>query len=182
VRSALSEVIPTRYFERAAHPGCPFTFYKRLNERNSIMKRSTFFTIASGVALAIGFFALSAPGVLIADVKMAAPAAVANVMARTAGVLLITVGILGYLVRNDEDSPTFRSVLIANLILQLGLLPVDPIAYATGVYGSLGSFVPNTVIHILLAGGFAHYLAAMKVTRQSPAALPAIPSRSGSHD
>ncbi len=126
------------------------------------MKRSTFLTIASMIALAVGLFALCAPGVLIENVKMAAPSEVANVMARTVGVLLITIGVLAFLVRNHEDSPTLRAILIANLLLQVAILPIDPIAYTKGVYGSPGSFIPNTLIHILLAVGFAYYLIEMK--------------------
>ena len=125
------------------------------------MKRKTFLTVASVIALAIGSFALSVPGVLIGTVKMAAPSEAANVMARTVGILLITVGLLNFLVRGDEDSPTLRSILVADLVLQLGILPIDPLAYANGVYGTAGSFVPNTIIHILLATGFAYYLVNM---------------------
>ncbi len=129
------------------------------------MQRSTFLTIASAIAFAIGLFALSAPGVLIGTVKTAAPSEVANVMARTVGILLITVGVLNFLVRRDRDSPTLRSILIADLILQIGILPIDPIAYARGVYATPGAFVPNTIIHILLAIGFAYYLIEMRSRR-----------------
>jgi hypothetical protein len=142
------------------------------------MKRSTFLTIASMVALAVGLFAFAAPGVLIGTVKMAAPCDVGNVMARTVGVLLMTVGLLAFLVRNHEDSPTLRSILIANLILQIGLLPIDPIAYATGVYSTPGSFVPNTIIHILLASGFAYYIFAMKSPQDSSAGITNLQTRS----
>jgi len=83
-------------------------------------------------------------------------------MARTVGILLITVGVLDFLVRDHEDSPTLRSVLIANLVLQVGIAPIDPSAYVSGVYGTLGSFVPNTILHVCLAGGFIYFLAKMK--------------------
>ena len=126
------------------------------------MKRKTFLTVTAIVASLIGVFALASPGVLITDVKDAAPSATANVMARTVGILLITVGVLDFLVRDHEDSPTLRSVLIANLVLQVGIAPIDPSAYVSGVYGTLGSFVPNTILHVCLAGGFIYFLAKMK--------------------
>jgi hypothetical protein len=138
-----------------------------VKEKIEDMKRKTFLTVASLIALAIGSFAFAFPGVLIGTVKMAAPSEAANVMARTVGILLITVGVLNFLVRGDEDSPTLRSILVADLVLQLGILPIDPMAYWNGVYGTAGSFVPNTMIHILLATGFAYYL--VKMTRQSVA-------------
>lgn len=126
------------------------------------MKRKTFLTITSVIVLLIGCFALTSPSVLITDVKYAAPSETANVMARTVGILLITVGLLNFLVKDHEDSPTMRSVLIANLVLQIGIMPIDPSAYASGVYRTVGSFAPNTVLHIILASGFIYYLAKMK--------------------
>lgn len=129
------------------------------------MKRKTFLTITSIIVLLIGCFALTSPGVLITSVKYAAPSETANVMARTVGILLITVGLLNFLVRDHEDSPTMRSILIANLVLQVGIMPIDPSAYASGVYRTIGSFAPNTVLHILLASGFVYYLAKMKKVR-----------------
>lgn len=126
------------------------------------MSRKTFLTVTSIIVLVIGVFALTAPSVLITSVKVAAPSETANVMTRTVGVLLITVGVLDFLVRDHADSPTLRSILIANLVLQIGIMPIDPSAYATGVYQTVGSFAPNTALHILLAGGFIYYLAKMK--------------------
>src|SRR6188768_2254371 len=114
------------------------------------MKRKTFLTITSIIVLLIGCFALTSPGVLITSVKYAAPSETANVMARTVGILLITVGLLNFLVKDHEDSPTMRSILIANLVLQIGIMPIDPSAYASGVYRTVGSFAPNTILHILL--------------------------------
>jgi hypothetical protein len=125
------------------------------------MSRKSFLTLTSIVALAVGAFALAAPALLLGSVKLATPAASANVMARTVGVLLITVGVLDFLVRDHQDSPTLRAILVANLLLQLAILPIDPLAYAFGVFHTLGSFVPNTILHLLLAGGFAFYLSKM---------------------
>ena len=112
--------------------------------------------------MAVGLFALLTPGTLIGAVKMAAPSDAANVMARTVGILLVTVGILNFLVRDHADSPTLRAIFKANLFLQIGILPIDPLAWMNGVYGTPGSFVPNTLIHVLLASGFAYYLFQMK--------------------
>ncbi len=146
------------------------------------MKRSTFLTIASAIALAVGLFAFCAPGVLIGRVKMAAPCDVANVMARTVGILLIATGVLAYLVRDHEDSPTLRAILIANLILQLGILPIDPLAYANGTYKTLGSFAPNTVIHVLLASGFAYYLLKMRPQKAPGGPVTNLETRSNTND
>ncbi len=126
------------------------------------MSRKAFLTITAVIAFAIGCFALGLPSVLITDVKVAAPSETANVMARTVGILLITIGVLDFLVRDHDDSPTMRAILIANLILQFGIMPIDPSAYLSGVYRTLGSFVPNTILHVLLASGFIYQLMQMR--------------------
>jgi hypothetical protein len=132
------------------------------------MNRKTFLTITAVIVLLIGCFALIAPEVMISSVKYAAPSETANVMLRTVGILLIAIGLLDFMVKGHEDSPTMRSVLIANLVLQLGIMPIDPSAYATGVYRTVGSFAPNTVLHVILACGFAYYLAKMRRDARQP--------------
>ncbi len=126
------------------------------------MKRSTFLTISAIVPLLVGLMCLCAPSVLIESVKLAPPSATANVYARTAGVLLCAVGLLNFLVRKHASSPTLRAVLVANMVLQLGILPVDPHAYLSGVFHTVGSFAPNTVLHVCLALGCAYYLRQMR--------------------
>jgi len=125
------------------------------------MSRKIFLTIVACVALLIGCFALVAPSVLIEQVKYAAPSPTADVMARTVGVLLISFGVLNFLVRNHGDSPTMKSILIANALLQIGIMPIDPYAYYTGVFGDMSAFVPNTILHILVFSGFIYYLVKM---------------------
>ncbi len=72
------------------------------------MTRKTVLTIAATVALAIGLIAALVPGFLLHGLKAAVPDPAALVMARTAGVLLIAVGIQTLLVRRHPDSPTSR--------------------------------------------------------------------------
>src|SRR4051794_5221894 len=104
------------------------------------MNRKAFLTVTSTITLLIGLFALLAPSVLISNVKYAAPSETANVMARTVGILLVSLAVLNFLVRGHDDSPSLRAILIANLGLQIGIMPIDPSAYATGVYQTVGSF------------------------------------------
>jgi hypothetical protein len=138
------------------------------------MKRQTLLAVTGTVALAIGALALLAPAFLIGTIKAAPRSASANVMSRTAGVLLIAVGLLDLLVRRHADSPTMRAILIVNLVLQLAILPIDPLAFAAGTFTTFGSFVPNTILHVLLAAAFAHRL---RADARGAAALPAHPAR-----
>ncbi|TYC78540.1 hypothetical protein FMN63_03130 [Stappia sp. BW2] len=121
------------------------------------MNRKIFLTIASLIALSIGFIATFLPNILLVDMKYAVPSETGLVMARTAGVFLLSFGVLNFLVRADETSPTMVSLLMANALLQLLILPVDPLAYALGVYGSVLSFIPNTVLHVGLLFGFVYF-------------------------
>lgn len=121
------------------------------------MRRSAFLTIAAFVACMIGSIALFLPTVLLVEMKNANPSAEGVVMARTAGAFLLSFGILNFLVRNDVASSTLMHVLMANAVLQILILPVDPLAYIAGVYGSAMSFIPNTILHIALLSGFVFY-------------------------
>ncbi|MFK7987561.1 MAG: hypothetical protein AB8I08_16195 [Sandaracinaceae bacterium] len=118
------------------------------------MNRTTFLTAVAVVAGTIGLFALVLPDVLLVAVKHAEPNPAALVMTRTVGVLLITMGVLNALVRSHSNSPTLRAVLAANLVLQVAIAPIDPLAWLDGTFHTLGSFLPNTGLHIALAAGF----------------------------
>ncbi len=125
------------------------------------MSRKTFLSIVAVTATLIGLVATLLPETLLVVMKAADPNPAALTMARTAGVLLIAVGMLNFLVRSHKSSPTLHAVLIANLVLQLLLLPIDPAAYVMGVYGNTGSFVPNTILHLVLVVGFVYFIRRM---------------------
>lgn len=127
------------------------------------MSRKQFLTIAASVASVIGMIALFFPAFLLVGMKAAVPSETGIVMARTAGAFLLSIGILNFLVRADRPSKTLASVLFANAVLQLLILPVDPIAYFAGTYGSVMSFVPNTILHLGLLAGFFYFWRATKV-------------------
>ncbi len=119
------------------------------------MKRHIFLSLASGIALAVGVFALAAPSVLLASKGITSAAAA--VWVREVGVLLVAVGISVFLVRHHSDSPTLRALLVGNLLVQLGLMPLEVLAYRDGIITELAGIVPNTIIHALLACGFGYY-------------------------
>lgn len=115
-------------------------------------RRLLIFTAA--IALCIGGFALLFPTLLLAGKGVATvdPAAIA--MTRTVGVALAGVASLNLAVTTVPDSKTLGRVLLANAGFQVALLPLDPWACATGAFHGLGSFVPNSVLHVILAGLF----------------------------
>jgi hypothetical protein len=124
------------------------------------MKRRTFLSLAAVIALGVGAFALLTPAALLASKGVAANAA-ADVWVREIGVALIAIGVTAWLLRNEPDSPALCSVLIGNAVLQLGLLPIEILAFQASVITRLDGIVPNSALHVLLAGGFIYYAAAM---------------------
>ena len=128
------------------------------------MKRSVFLSVASFIALAVGGFALAAPAALLESKGISSAAA--SVWTREVGVFLIAIGVMVFLVRNHGDSPTLRAVLIGNAIVQIGLLPIEVLAYRAGTITQLAGIVPNTAIHVVLAAGFLYHAATMKLPGQ----------------
>ena len=133
------------------------------------MSRKTFLTICSVIACSVGAFALVAPGVLLAS-KGVAPSAAAHVWARELGVALIAFGVMFVFIRNVPDSPAVRALLAGAAVLQLGLFPIEIVAYYGGTITKASGVVPNSFLHLVLAGAFAYY--ATRVKTSQPASGP----------
>ena len=120
------------------------------------MSRKIFLTLASIVTIGVGLFALSVPAILL-DSKGAAGSAAADVWVREIGIALISIGIVAFGVRGHADSPTLRTFLFGNAILQLGLFTIEVVAYAQGVITKVSGIIPNAIVHVLLFCGFMYY-------------------------
>jgi hypothetical protein len=120
------------------------------------MQQKTFLTIAAAIALVVGTVAALFPAALLAS-KGTVPSAAADVWMREVGVLLVCIGVIASLVRSHADSPTMRVLMLGNLLAQLGLLVTEVLGYANGVITALAGLVPNAVLHLVLATGFAYY-------------------------
>ncbi|HVZ71636.1 MAG TPA: hypothetical protein VHJ20_04615 [Polyangia bacterium] len=131
------------------------------------MSRSTFLTLVAAVAFAVGALAALAPAVLLASKGVAADAAAA-VWVREVGVALLGLAVASFGLRRQPDSPGLRAFLLGNLVIQLGLLPIEIAAYRAGVLTRASGIVPNSALHVLLACGFAHFAAKIRVERRSP--------------
>lgn len=133
------------------------------------MTRKTFLILVSAIALAVGSFALFAPAALLAS-KGVTPSEGTNVWAREIGVAIIAFGVMALLMRNEGASPGMRVMLIGNAILQAGLFPIELIAYSQGVITKVSGIVPNEILHLVLACGFAYFALQIKPTRASVSA------------
>jgi len=125
-------------------------------------QRSTFLTVASVVALAIGSLAVALPHVLLTGKGVALPNLAAAVWVREVGVSIFAQGVILFLVRRHADSPTLRALFCGGALLQLGLLGVELAAYRAGVIPRLSGILPNSVLHVVLASGFLAYAARMR--------------------
>jgi hypothetical protein len=120
------------------------------------MKRHVFLTIAALVALIVATLALLWPAHLLHS-KGVAPSAAAEVWIREVSVLLIALAALVLMVRRHDDSPTLRAVLVFNMLVQLGLFPIEIAAWFDGVITRAWGVIPNSVLHLVLAACFGYY-------------------------
>jgi hypothetical protein len=121
------------------------------------MSRQIFLTIASVIAFCVGLFATLFPGTLL-ESKGVEPLVGTLVWMRETGLLLIAVGIINFLIRKHESSETLKTILLGNIIIQIGLFVIELLAYFNGVITKLSGIIPNLTLHILLAIGFIYFL------------------------
>jgi high-affinity Fe2+/Pb2+ permease len=124
------------------------------------MKRSTYLLMAGIIALSIGLFALLAPATLLASKGVISAAA--NVWIQEVGAMLIAVGMLAVMVRNHDDSPTMKAILISNVVIQIGLFTIEALAYRDGIITLLSGIIPNLTLHVCLASGLIFYIVKMQ--------------------
>lgn len=136
------------------------------------MTRTTFMTTAALIALTVAAWALLFPAHLLAS-KGAAVSAAAEVWVREVGVLLLCVAVVALWTRSHADSPTLRASLVGNVVLQLGLLPIEIVAYLNGTITKLSGIVPNSALHLVLALGFGYFALRMKDGGTTQAMAPA---------
>ncbi|HYW56120.1 MAG TPA: hypothetical protein VE934_04120 [Polaromonas sp.] len=120
------------------------------------MSRKVFLTVVSFIATAVGSAALFLPAALL-ESKGVVPHAATIVWVREVGVALIAIGLVAWMVRGHPDSPTMRAFLMGNAVLQLGLLPIEIIAFANGTLSKVSGIVPNSLLHATLAAAFVYY-------------------------
>jgi hypothetical protein len=133
------------------------------------MNRTRLLTFSAVVAVAVGLFALGLPRALLAS-KGVAPSPAAVVWVREVGVLILSLGVMAWMVRREPDSVAMRAILVANAIVHLGLFPIEIAAFHDGVITAASGILPNSVLHVALGTAFA-LLARRGVTRAGRVAV-----------
>ena len=131
------------------------------------MSRKLFLTIVSVIALSVGAFALAAPATLL-ESKGGAPSVAALIWIREVGIMLVAIGFMAGLVRTQPDSRSLKAFLIGNLIIQIGLLPIELTGYANGVLTKFSGIAPNSLLHVMLAFGFAYFALKIRTVDHQP--------------
>ncbi|MDD5335294.1 MAG: hypothetical protein PHS32_16300 [Rhodoferax sp.] len=132
------------------------------------MNRKIFLSLAAVIALGVGSVALLFPADLLAS-KGTVPSEAANVWMREVGVLLLSLGVIAGLMRGHADSPTLKTLMLGNLLVQLGLFLTEIVGYANGVITKLSGVLPSSALNLLLAAGFAYFWVTMGTSKE-PAA------------
>jgi hypothetical protein len=127
------------------------------------MNRQTFLTVASSVALIVGGIATFYPSLLLIG-KGVFPGDSVKVWMTEVGILLIALGVVNFLIRKHPASPTLFALFLGNVLIQLGLLAVEVLAYTEGTITKIYGILPNGIIHVLLSTGFIYYTLKMEIS------------------
>lgn len=120
------------------------------------MKRSVFFIIIAIVGILFGGMLLYAPGMSAENFGWT-PTPEISLLFRSMGGMILSLGILNYLVRNEPDSYTLKAVLIFNLMAHLIGLIVDINGVREGVL-MFNNVAIGFAVHILISLGCIYYL------------------------
>jgi hypothetical protein len=121
------------------------------------MKRQTFLTIAAVVGALPAVLMITAPAKMMERMG-SQPSDTTNVLLQIIGVMMFPVAVLLFLARKDEGSIALRAIIIGSIIMDVGSIPIDWIAYQRGIFTHISSLIPSTIIHIIFAVGFIYYL------------------------
>ena len=73
------------------------------------------------------------------------------------GCVLVVVGVINILARNDEGSPALRAIMIGNIVLHVLGLGVDVYHHLEG-FVQISGVVMGAVVHGVLIAGFVYYV------------------------
>ncbi|MBR11373.1 MAG: hypothetical protein CMP48_27315 [Rickettsiales bacterium] len=125
------------------------------------MSRQTFLTISAPIACIVGLVALFYPSLLLIS-KGVVPDEPVKVWMTEVGILLLSMGVILFLVRKQPDSITMKALLFGNMLIQLGLLVIEIQAFLVGTITDISGIIPNSILHVLLVIGFFYYWMKLK--------------------
>ena len=112
-------------------------------------------TVLSIIATLVGVAAIARP-VQFLESKGANITPASVIWMRQVGVLILAQGITSFLLRDEPISHAVRAFLAGAAFTQLGLLPIELVAYRRGELTKLSGIVPNSVLHAVLGCALLH--------------------------
>ena len=130
------------------------------------MKRPIFFTITAVLAVLFGGMMLFAPEFTSENFGLEATPE-SSLLFRSLGGLVLSLGILNYLVRNEGDSIALKAVLIINMVSHSIGMGNDFYGVSQGVleFSKLGG---GMIAHLFIIIGSAFYFYKMKSLNATP--------------
>lgn len=117
------------------------------------MKRSLFLLIAGSILLAFSLFFNLAPEKMLSGSKIEVNYWTVA-FARTSGIFIGCFGLLSLLVRNAEDSPALRAILLTTAAMMLLTAGLDAYIRISGTEVKNNASV---IMRLLLSGGYLYY-------------------------
>jgi hypothetical protein len=127
-----------------------------MNQTNIKMKRSLFFLITAIFSVFSGCVTLFFPNI-VTESNHWTPSLQITFLFRLLGGLVISLGILNFLVRNHVDTDTLRAILVCNALNHTINLINDMISFNQGI-ASFKDSVPFIVGHLFIGLGSLYYL------------------------
>ncbi len=120
------------------------------------MKRNVFLIISAVLAVFFGMHMLIAPGKMLENMLNSNSADLQHAL-QWSGTMLVSIGIINFLSRNDAGSAALRAVMIGNIILHVAGFAVDAYDYTID-FIKMPGLIMGAVVHGLLIIGFVYYL------------------------
>jgi len=78
------------------------------------------------------------------------------------GMLLFAVGLIVFWLRKEPNSLALKAVLSGVVVIQIGLLLIEVLAYFRHAITEISGIVPNCILHVVLIVGLGFYVSKMK--------------------
>ena len=126
------------------------------------MKRSIFLLLTAIIAAIFGCMMLFVPDKAAEGFGLISNP-VTTMFFHLLGGMILSAGILNFMVRNDKDSTTLKAILIFNIIFHVLGMGSDILATTSGVI-EFSKIIPGYVVHIFVGVGSIIYLVKMKTS------------------
>ncbi|MEP7197407.1 MAG: hypothetical protein ABI851_12875 [Saprospiraceae bacterium] len=124
------------------------------------MKRSIFFLIAAIIAVLFGGMMFISPSKASEGFGMVSSADT-NILFRALGAMILSTGIMNFLVRNHTDNLTLKAVLLTNVITHALSMTADLWAVSDGVL-EISKAAPGQIAHLFVGFGSLIYMLKIK--------------------